>query len=172
MQESTVNQYLSFTLKDELYAVPIATVREVLEYTKITKLPKTADFMKGIINLRGQGVPVIDLAIKFGMEQTAIDKETAIIVMDVDTADGEVIVGALADTVHEVIDIPSDRVEPAPRFGTSLATEFIQGIGTLDDGFVIILDIGRIFSSEDVTMLKTGSKSVQGTVKQSQGSEA
>ena len=172
MQEATINQYLSFTLKDELYAVNIATVREVLEYTKITKLPKTADFMKGIINLRGQGVPVIDLAIKFGMDETPIDKETAIIVMDVDTEDGEVIVGALADTVHEVIDLPSNKVEQAPRFGTSLATEFIQGIGTLDDGFVIILDIGRIFNGDEVAMLKTGSKAALGTGKQAQGSEA
>ncbi|GAB1457737.1 chemotaxis protein CheW [Spirochaetota bacterium] len=138
MQESPVNQYLSFTLKDELYAISIAMVREVLEYTKITRLPKTANFMKGIINLRGQGVPVIDLAIKFGMEETAIDKDTAIIVMDVETDDGIVIVGVLADTVHEVIDLPASKVEPAPRFGTSLAADFIQGVGTLDDGFVIM----------------------------------
>ncbi len=154
MEESVFNQYLTFTLNDEHYAVPVAKVREVLEYTKITKLPRTADFMKGIINLRGAGVPVIDLRLKFGMEETPIGKDTAIIVLDVAGEDGEIVVGALADAVHEVVEIASDKVEPAPRFGTKLAAEFILGVGKREDGFIIILDIDRIFNNEEVALLK------------------
>lgn len=162
MQESTINQYLTFSLDDGLYAVSIDSVREVLEYTKITSLPRAADYMKGIIKLRGQGVPVIDLGIKFGMTETPIGKDTAIIVMDVESDDGTVIVGALADTVHEVIDIASDKIEPAPRLETNLAAEFIRGVSGMDDGFVVILDIGRVFNSDEVEMLKTGSKADSG----------
>jgi len=154
MKDSTFNQYLTFTLNQEQYAVSVGKVREVLEYTRITKLPRTADFMKGIINLRGAGVPVIDLRLKFGMEETPVGKDTAIIVLDVDGHDGAVVVGVLADAVHEVVEIAADKVEPAPRFGTSLSAEFIQGVGKRDDTFIIILDIDRIFNSDEVTMLK------------------
>ena len=154
MEESAFNQYLTFTLNEEHYAVPVSKVREVLEYTRITKLPRTADFMKGIINLRGAGVPVIDLRLKFGMEATPVDKDTAIIVLDVNGHDGDVVVGALADAVHEVVEIAADKVEPAPRFGTKLAAEFIQGVGKRDDGFIIILDIDRIFNNDEVEMLR------------------
>lgn len=154
MKEGATNQFLTFTLHDEHYAVSVGKVREVLEYTRITKLPRTADFMKGIINLRGAGVPVIDLRLKFGMDETPIGKDTAIIVLDVDCRDGDVVVGALADAVHEVVEIAADMVEPAPRFGTRLAEEFIQGVGKREDGFVIILDIDRIFNSDEVAMLK------------------
>ncbi len=154
MEESAFNQYLTFTLNEEHYAVPVAKVREVLEYTRITKLPRTSAFMKGIINLRGSGVPVIDLRLKFGMEETPVGKDTAIVVLDVIGADGEIVVGALADAVHEVVEIASDKVEPAPRFGTKLAAEFIQGVGKRDDGFIIILDIDRIFNTEEVALLK------------------
>jgi len=148
MKESVFNQYLTFTLHDEHYAVSVGKVREVLEYTRITKLPRTADFMKGIINLRGKGVPVIDLRLKFGMDETPVAKDTAIIVLDVEGDSGEVIVGALADSVHE------DRIEPAPRFGTKLAAEFIDGIGKRDDSFIVILNIDRIFNSDEVAMLR------------------
>lgn len=154
MIDSTFNQYVTFTLNEEQYAVAVRKVREVLEYTRITKLPRTADFMKGIINLRGVGVPVIDLRLKFGMEETPVGKETAIIVLDVDSRAGPVVVGVLADSVHEVVEIAPGNVEPAPRFGTSLSTEFIQGVGKSDAGFIIILDINHIFNSDEVLMLK------------------
>lgn len=155
MEDSAFNQYLTFTLNEEHYAVPVSKVREVLEYTRITKLPRTASFMKGIINLRGSGVPVIDLRLKFGMEETPIAKDTAIIVLDVEGVEGSVIVGALADAVHEVVEIAADKVEPAPRFGTKLAAEFIKGVGKRDDAFIIILDIDRIFNSDEVAMLRS-----------------
>jgi len=155
MEDSAFNQYLTFTLNEEHYAVPVSKVREVLEYTRITKLPRTASFMKGIINLRGSGVPVIDLRLKFGMEETPVAKDTAIIVLDVEGTEGSVIVGALADAVHEVVEIAADKVESAPRFGTKLAAEFIKGVGKRDDAFIIILDIDRIFNSDEVAMLRS-----------------
>lgn len=156
MEASNANQYLTFTLDEEQYAISVAKVREVLEYTKITKLPRTADFMKGIINLRGAGVPVIDLRLKFGLPETSVTKDTSIIVMDVEGKDGDVVVGALADAVHEVVDIEDEDIEPAPRFGTRLAAEFIKGVGKKDDLFIIILDIDLIFNAEEVTFLAAG----------------
>ncbi|HOX33104.1 MAG TPA: chemotaxis protein CheW [Spirochaetales bacterium] len=153
METSNANQYLTFTLDDEQYAIGVAKVREVLEHTKITKLPRTAEFMKGIINLRGAGVPVIDLRLKFGMPETPITKDTSIIVMEVESQDGKVVVGALADSVHEVVEIDEKAIENAPRFGTRLAAEFIRGVGKKDEAFIIILDIDRIFNAEEMTVL-------------------
>jgi len=156
METSNANQYLTFTLDNEQYAIGVAKVREVLEHTKITKLPRTAEFMKGIINLRGAGVPVIDLRLKFGLPETPITKDTSIIVMEVQSQDGTVVVGALADAVHEVVEIEDSAVEPAPRFGTRLAAEFIRGVGKRDELFIIILDIDRIFNAEEMTVISAG----------------
>ncbi len=153
MEGSNANQYLTFTLDNEQYAIGVAKVREVLEHTKITKLPRTAEFMKGIINLRGAGVPVIDLRLKFGLPETPITKDTSIIVMEVESQEGTVVVGALADAVHEVVEIDEKAVEAAPRFGTRLAAEFIRGVGKKDETFIIILDIDRIFNAEDISVL-------------------
>ncbi|MGO8695490.1 MAG: chemotaxis protein CheW [Rectinemataceae bacterium] len=160
METSNVNQYLTFTLDNEQYAIGVGKVREVLEHTKITRLPRTAEFMKGIINLRGAGVPVIDLRLKFGLPETPITKDTSIIVMEVESQDGSVVVGALADAVHEVVEIDEPTIEKAPRFGTRLAAEFIRGVGKRDDGFVIILDIDRIFNAEEMTVLTADRESV------------
>lgn len=153
METSKANQYLTFTLDDEQYAIAVDKVREVLEHTKITKLPRTAQFMKGIINLRGTGVPVIDLRLKFGLAETPITRDTSIIVMEVVSQDSSVVVGALADAVHEVVEIDAASIEPAPRFGTRLSTEFIKGVGKKDDSFIIILDIDRIFNAEEMNIL-------------------
>jgi purine-binding chemotaxis protein CheW len=164
MESSNANQYLTFTLDSEQYAIGVAKVREVLEYTKITKLPRTAVFMKGIINLRGAGVPVIDLRLKFGLPETPITKDTSIIVMEVESQDGPVIVGALADAVHEVVDIEEKAIEPAPRFGTRLAAEFIRGVGKKDDLFIILLDIDRIFNAEEILVLTAGKEESEAAV--------
>jgi len=155
MEASNANQYLTFTLDNEQYAIGVSKVREVLEYTKITKLPRTAEFMKGIINLRGSGVPVIDLRLKFGLPETPITKDTSIIVMDVESLEGNIVVGALADAVHEVVDIEEGAIEPAPRFGTRLSAEFIKGVGKRDDAFIILLDIDRVFNAEEISILAT-----------------
>lgn len=147
------NQYLTFTLDGEQYAVSVLKVREVLEYTKITKIPRTAAYMKGVINLRGAGVPVIDLRTKFGMEELGTTSGTSIIVMEVSGQGEELVLGALADSVQEVIEMEPSQIEKAPRFGTRLSTEFILGMGKKDDKFIIILDIDKIFTAEEVNFL-------------------
>jgi len=164
MESTNANQYLTFTLDNEQYAIGVARVREVLEYAKITKLPRTAAYMKGIINLRGAGVPVIDLRLKFELPETPITKDTSIIVMEVESLDGPIIVGALADAVHEVVEIDEKAIEPAPRFGTRLAAEFIRGVGKKDEQFVILLDIDRIFNAEEISVLAAGKEESAETV--------
>ena len=150
METAKANQYLTFTIDDEHYAIGVDKVREVLEHTKITKLPRTAEFMKGIINLRGSGVPVIDLRLKFGLAEASVTRDTSIIVMEVMSQEGPVVVGAIADAVHEVVEIDEASIEKAPRFGTRLSAEFIKGVGKKEDSFIIILDIDRIFNAEEM----------------------
>jgi purine-binding chemotaxis protein CheW len=155
------NQYLTFTLDGEQYALSVLKVREVLEYTRITKIPKTASFMKGVINLRGQGVPVIDLRSKFGLPEIENTKDTSIIVMEIETAEGTVVLGALADSVQEVVELEPSQIESAPRFGTRLAAEFISGMGKKDDAFIIILNIDKIFNSDEVLLINQAETSAE-----------
>ncbi|MFO7766734.1 MAG: chemotaxis protein CheW, partial [Pelovirga sp.] len=143
-------QYLTFKLDQEIFALSIAKVREVLDFTEITKVPKTPDFMRGVINVRGGVVPVMDLRVKFGMEPTPQTVNTCIIIVEIIIEGEKTILGALADQVEEVLDLDPDQIEPAPRVGTGLRTEFIKGMGKRDDQFIIILDIDRVFSSEEL----------------------
>ena len=139
-------QYLSFKLGEEIFAVDVAKVREILDVTAITKVPQTPDFMRGVINLRGSVVPVMDMRLKFGMPPTERTVNTCIIVMEV-TQEGETMVlGSLADSVQEVLDLDPDQIEAAPRIGTRLRSDFIKGMGKHNDRFIIILEIDRIFS--------------------------
>ncbi len=146
-------QLLTFTLEGEQYGIEVHRVREVLEYTKITKVPRTLDFMRGVINLRGSVVPVVDLRLKFNMDETPKTIDTAIVVMEINMNGESVVLGALADSVQEVIDLDSSTIEAAPQIGTSINNRFIKGIGKQEDSFVIILDIDRVFSEDDVTAL-------------------
>lgn len=144
------NQYLTFKLDQEIFALSIAKVREVLDFTEITKVPKTPDFMRGVINVRGGVVPVMDLRVKFGMEPTPQTVNTCIIIVEILIEGEKTILGALADQVEEVLDLDPDQIEPAPRVGTGLRTEFIKGMGKRDEQFIIILDIDRVFSSDEL----------------------
>ena len=146
-------QYLTFRLADETFAVNVAKVREILDFISITKVPQTPDFMRGVINLRGSVVPVVDMKLKFGMEETKKTVDTCIIVMEV-AIDGEtMIVGALADSVEEVLELEPEQIEPPPRIGMKLNIDFISGMGKLGEEFVIILDTDRIFTFEEVEAL-------------------
>lgn len=144
------NQYLTFRLENEQYAVSVYSVREVLEYVPITRLPQTAAYLKGVINLRGMGIPVIDLRTKFGMPEVPLTKDTSIIVLDIKAREGLLIIGALADSVQEVIEMEASEIEPAPRFGNNVAVEYIQGIGKKDGKFIIILNMDKILSTDEV----------------------
>ena len=164
-------QYLTFKLDEEVFALDITKVREVLDFTTITKVPRTPEFMRGVINLRGSVVPVVDLRLKFGMSKTEKTVNTCIIIVEV-AVDGETtVLGALADSVQEVMDLEPDQIEPAPKIGTRLNTEFIKGMGKRDDNFIIILDIDKVFSTEELALVQatqaetpTGERDRSGTV--------
>jgi purine-binding chemotaxis protein CheW len=143
-------QYLTFKLQDEVFAVDIAKVREVLDFTSVTKVPRTPEFMRGVINLRGSVVPVADLRLKFGMTKTEKTVNTCIIITEVTVDSETAVLGALADSVQEVVDLEPGQIEPAPKIGTRLKTEFIKGMGKQNDNFIILLDIDKVFSSEDI----------------------
>jgi purine-binding chemotaxis protein CheW len=148
-------QYLTFKLDHEVFALDITKVREVLDFTTITKVPRTPEFMRGVINLRGSVVPVVDLRLKFGMSKTGQTVNTCIIITEV-TVDGDItVLGALADSVQEVMDLGTDQIEPAPKIGTKLRTEFIKGMGKQNDHFVIILDIDKVFSTDELVLVQT-----------------
>ncbi|MDD2851946.1 MAG: chemotaxis protein CheW [Desulfuromonadaceae bacterium] len=147
-------QYLTFVLDDEVFAVDVGRVREILEITSITKVPQTPDFMRGVINLRGSVVPVIDLHLKFGMAEVEQTVNTCIIVVEV-MMDGEnVILGTLADSVQEVIEMDPAQIEAAPHIGTQLNTDFISGMGKHDSRFVMILDIDKVFTSGELAAVQ------------------
>jgi purine-binding chemotaxis protein CheW len=141
-------QYLSFKLDDETFALDVAKVREILEITNITKVPQTPDFMRGVINLRGSVVPVIDMRLKFGMSETEQTVNTCIIVVEVNLDGDTTVLGALADSVQEVVEMEPEIIEAAPHIGTNLNTEFIRVMGKIDSRFVMILDIDKVFSSD------------------------
>lgn len=148
-------QYLTFKLADETFALDVSTVREILEQSAITKVPQTPAFMKGVINLRGSVVPVIDMRLKFGMSATERTVNTCIIVVEVQMEDETIILGALADSVQEVIEMEPEQIEPTPHVGTRLNTEFIKGMGKVGSQFIMILDIDKVFSSDEMEAVKT-----------------
>ncbi len=144
-------QYLTFKLADEVFALDVSKVREILEITTITKVPQTPDFMRGVINLRGSVVPVIDMRLKFGMSATEQTVNTCIIVVEINMDGETTILGALADSVQEVVEMEPENIEPAPHIGTKLNTDFIKGMGKVEANFVMLLDIDKVFSTDELT---------------------
>ena len=147
-------QFLTFVLDEEVFAVDVARVREILEMPTITKVPQVPDFMKGVINLRGCVVPVIDLHTKFGMAEAAQTVNTCIIVVEVDMDGENIVLGALADSVQEVIEMEPSQIEAAPHIGTHLKTEFLKGMGKHNEHFVMILDIDKVFSDVELAAVQ------------------
>jgi purine-binding chemotaxis protein CheW len=147
-------QYLTFKLEDEVFALDISKVREVLDFTTITKVPRTPEFMRGVINLRGSVVPVVDMRLKFGLPKTEKTVNTCIIIVEISLDGDTAVLGALADSVQEVIELEPGQIEPAPRIGTRLRTEFIRGMGKRDEHFIIILDIDRVFSADELSLVQ------------------
>lgn len=148
-------QYLTFRIDTETFAVEVFRVREVLDMIDITKVPNAPPFMCGMINVRGNVVPVMDMRLKFGMDAVQTTVDTRIIVMEVTDSDEEsIIVGALADGVHEVTELEQSAVESAPKIGTQWNTEFIHGIGKREDEFIVILNADKVFSSDEIAISK------------------
>jgi purine-binding chemotaxis protein CheW len=154
-EKTLLHQYLTLKLGEEMFAIDVSQVREILDVTTITKVPRAPEFMRGVINVRGSVVPVVDLRMKFGMTGTERTKDTRIVVMEI-ALDGDLTtIGTLADAVHNVMDIEPAAIEPAPKVGAKWNTEFIKGIGKHNDEFIIILNVDRIFSAEELALAQS-----------------
>ena len=149
------DQFLTFRLGQEIFAVDIGKVREVLEYTTVTKVPQTPEMMVGVINLRGSVVPVIDFRLKFNMGRAERTVNTCVIITEVEIEDQKTMIGALVDSVQEVMDLDSEHVEPPPKIGTQLNTDFIKGMGKQEGQFIIILDVEKIFTTGELSAVQS-----------------
>ena len=153
-----VRQYLTFKLGEEVFGLDVGKVREILDFTTITKVPRTPGFMRGVINLRGSVVPVVDMRVKFGMSATEKTVNTCIIVTEVELEGDTTVLGALVDSVQEVFELEPSQIEPSPRIGTKLKTEFIKGMGKRDERFIILLDVDKAFSAEELSLVSTSAE--------------
>ncbi|SKA94696.1 purine-binding chemotaxis protein CheW [Paucidesulfovibrio gracilis DSM 16080] len=148
------NQYLTFTLGKEVFALDISTVREVLELTHVTRIPRTPDYMRGVINLRGHAVPVVGMRRKLNMKDIEDTINTCIIIVEVEFDGERTVLGALVDSVREVFEMDPESIEAPPKMGAAVKSEYIKGMGRQDDEFIIILDIARIFSAEELAAVQ------------------
>lgn len=148
------NQYLTFTSGPEIFGIEIINIKEIKEYTGVTSIPMMPDYIKGVINLRGNVVPILDLQIRFGRKASHITRKSCVIIIEMESDDSKTDLGLLVDSVNEVIDISQNDVEPAPSFGSKIRIDFIKGIGKVSNQFIIILDIKRSFSIEDLASLE------------------
>ncbi len=153
-----IDQYMTFRLGNELFAINVSQVREVLEMGPITKVPTAPDYMRGVVNVRGKAIPVVDLCIRFGLPPAAETVSTRIIIMEL-LIDGETaVLGGIADSVHEVIEIDPANVNPPPRIAMRWRTEFIRGMARQADDFIIILDVNAVFASEEMPLIAAGAQ--------------
>lgn len=160
-----LNSYLSFKLGEEVFAANAGKVLNILELSRITEVPMAPAYMKGIINLRGTILPVVDLRLKFGMSPTVETANTCIVVLDISIDDSSVLVGGLVDTVQAVIELDKAEILPPPSIGSKYRSEFIEGVAYIDESFVMVLDLDAIFSSDEISALseKTFENSDQAT---------
>ena len=147
-------KYLTFTLAEEEYGIGILKIKEIIGMLPITTVPQSPEFVKGVINLRGKVIPVIELRLKFGMESVDYTERTCIIVVEIETRSGVVLIGVVVDLVSEVLNIKEEDIEATPAFGVKLNTDYILGMAKLGGGVKILLDIDRVLSTEDVAVLE------------------
>jgi purine-binding chemotaxis protein CheW len=151
--ENTIQQYLTFVLGRETFALNILNIKEIIEYGQLTEVPKMPAFIRGVINLRGAVVPVIDMAARFDKPSAEITRKTCIVIIEVAHAEGTQVVGVMVDAVNEVVDIESANIEPAPSFGANIRADFIEGMGKIDGKFVIILNVNSVLSVDEIATL-------------------
>ncbi len=147
-------KYLTFSLAGEEYGIGILKIREIIGMMPVTTMPRTPDFVKGVINLRGKVIPIVDLRLRFNMDSMDYTERTCIIVVEITGENGTVQIGIVVDSVSEVLNVRGEDIEETPTFGTQLDTRFIQGMAKINDGVKILLDIDRIFGSEDLSVLE------------------
>lgn len=151
--DSAPQQYLTFTLGGEMFAVAILNVKEIIEFGTVTEIPMMPGFIRGVINLRGAVVPVIDLSCRFGGKSTEVARRTCIVIVELEQGDQKHDIGVMVDAVSEVLEIARGEIEPPPSFGAKIRTDFISGMGKVNGRFVIILDVARVLSVEEIAML-------------------
>jgi purine-binding chemotaxis protein CheW len=148
-----IGQYITFKLGNELFAINVAQVREVLEVSTITKVPTAPDYMRGVVNVRGKAIPVVDLRLRFGLPVALDTLSTRIVVMEVQLDGETTVLGGIADSVHEVIEIDPSNIQPPPHIAMRWRTEFIQGMGRRGDDFIIVLDVNAVFASGELALV-------------------
>ena len=146
-------KYLTFTLAEEEYGIGILKIKEIIGMLPITSVPQTPDFVKGVINLRGKVIPVMDLRLRFGMPSIDYTERTCIIVVEIGGSSGTVLIGIVVDAVSEVLNIKGDDIEKTPTFGTKLNTDYILGMAKMEGGVKILLDIDRVLSNDELSLL-------------------
>ena len=151
---STLQTYLSFKLGEEVFAINVSKVLNILEMKPITKVPKSPEYLKGVINLRGTVLPVVDLRLKFGLPENNITVDTNIIVLSIDKEGEEIMLGILIDAVKEVLEFKSEEIAPSPSIGTKYNSSFIKGMWRVEENFIMILDIDKVFSIEEIIDFK------------------
>jgi purine-binding chemotaxis protein CheW len=150
---SEISQYMTFKLGNELFAINVAQVREVLEVSNITRVPTAPDYMRGVVNVRGKAIPVVDLRLRFGLPAITETVSTRIIVMELQLDGETTVLGGMADSVHEVIELDASDINPPPSIAMRWRTEFILGMGRRGDAFIIILDVNAVFASEELALV-------------------
>jgi purine-binding chemotaxis protein CheW len=156
------SQYLTFVIAGEEYAVGILQVKEIIQYDTVTRVPKTPCWIRGVINLRGGVVPVVDLAVKFGLPETPISGSTCIVITEVELGGEQTVMGVLADAVSQVIDLRPDDIEVPPSFGTSIHVDYLLGMGKVGKKFVLMLDIDKVLSSEELLATSGAAEAAEG----------
>jgi len=145
-------QYLTFQLAGEEYAIGILQVKEIIAYGTLTKVPQTPCSIRGVINLRGNVVPVVDLAVKFGLPPSLVTDRSCVVIVETNPAGAKIVMGIVADAVNQVIDMPSQEILPAPAFGTHIRLDFLRGMGKAGQKFVLVLDIDKVLAAEDINL--------------------
>jgi len=156
--EEEQQQYLTFLLGNEMFAIGILSVREIIEYGFVTQVPMTPPFIRGVLNLRGAVVPVVDLMVRFGRPIQENTKRTCIVIVEIETGKGRQEMGVVVDAVNEVLEIAYADIEPPPEFGARIRNDFIKGMGKINEKFVVVLDPNRVLSVEEVAVLANLSK--------------
>ena len=146
-------QYLTFVLAGEVFAMGILAIKEIIEYANLTEVPMMPDYVRGVINLRGAVVPVIDLSVRFGKPPSPVTKRTCIVIIEIVASGERHVFGVVVDAVNAVLDIPAAEVEPPPAFGTSVRTDFIHGMGKVNGKFVILLDVDHVLATDEMDVL-------------------
>ena len=151
-------QYLTFELAEESYGIEVKSIREILEMQRITSVPRTADYLLGVMNVRGRVVPVVDLRLKFGLIKAKETVDSVIIVLELTDNGTETLMGLLVDGVNEVLELGSESVEPAPRIGTTVDGRLLSGMGKQEDRFILLLNTEAVFSDEDLEVAQEGAQ--------------